>query len=199
MVAQVRCTILVRGLKRGCDKFLKELGAEKERIDKERNHYKMICTTYFPCDMRLDFSFDDLARVCAVDITYLFSEYEDQACSYDAFDNLENFLAFNHLSETDYAYGFPKETGATEDLKILRDFLNNSEKQSASESISWGQAFEALAKYDDQLIREGKFMDQVSVSGFQAASTGFPRIRLAAENGDEYAKTLLDNFAKAKL
>ena len=199
MVAQVRCTILVRGLKRGCDKFLKESGAEKERIDKERNHYKMICTTYFPCDMRLDFSFDDLARVCAVDITYLFSEYEDQSCSYDDFDNLKNFLAFNHLPETGSAYGFPKVTGAVEDLEILRDFLNNAEKRSASGQMSWSQAFEALAEYDDQLVRKGMFMDQVSVTGFEAALAKFPRVRLAAENGDEYAKTLLENYANAPL
>lgn len=68
-----------------------------------------------------------------------------------------------------------------------------------SGEISWGQAFEALTEYDNQLIREGKFMDQVSVTGLEAAEAGFPRVRLAAESGDEHAKTLLENFAKAPI
>jgi hypothetical protein len=201
MVAQVRCTVLVRGTKKNCDKLRKEMEFEKEYIEKDTNHYRMVCTGYFPCDMRLDFSFEDLASEFSVDVSYLFSEYSDQLCEYDEYDNLENFLAFNRLSASGAAYGFEKETGAVDDLKILNDFLCGSEENvtSASEEISWGKAFEALAQYDDQLIRKGKFADQVSVSGFNAASAGFPRIRLAAESGDEYAKTLLDNFAKAKI
>jgi hypothetical protein len=201
MVAQVRCTVLVRGTKKNCDKFRKEMMFEKEYIEKDTNHYRMVCTGYFPCDMWLDFSFEDLASEFSVDVSYLFSEYSNQLCEYGADYNLENFLAFNRLSASGAAYGFEKETGAVDDLKILNDFLCGSEENvtSASEEISWGEAFEALAQYDDQLIREGKFADQVSVSGFNAASAGFPRIRLAAESGDEYAKTLLDNFAKAKI
>lgn len=200
MIAQVRCSLLVRGTKTNCDKLRKEMEFKKESIAKDTNHYRMVCTGYFPCDMRLDFSFEDLATEFFVDITYLFSEYSDQLCEYDEYDNLENFLAFNHLSESGVAYGFGKATGAVDDMKILNDFLCESKGKvpSASEKISWGRAFEALAKHDDQLIREGKFMDQVSVSGFEAALAGFPRIRLAAEAGDEHAKILLDNFAKAE-
>ena len=200
MVAQVMCSVLVRGAKKNCDKLRKEMVFEKEYIEKDTNHYRMVCTGYFPCDMLLDFSFEDLASEFSVDIDYLFSEFDDQLCEYNEDYNLEDFLAFNGLSASGVAYGFGKETGAVDDLKILNDFLCGSEEKvtSASEKISWGQAFEALAKYDDQLIREGKFMNQVSVSGFEAASAGFPRIRLAAEAGDEHAKTLLDNFAKAE-
>jgi hypothetical protein len=200
MVAQVRCSVLVRGTKTNCDKLRKEMEFEKESITKDTNHYRMVCTGYFPCDMMLDFSFEDLSAEFSVDIAYLFSEFDDQLCEYDEDYNLKNFLVFNELSASGVTYGFGKATGAVDDLKILNDFLYESEENVtfASEEISWGQAFEALAKYDDQLIREGKFMDQVSVSGFQAASAGFPRIRLAAEAGDEHAKTLLDNFAKAK-
>ena len=124
MIAQVSCTFLVRGSKTNCEKFRKGIEAEKGSIEKESNHYKMICTAYFPCDMRLNFSFEDLASENSVDITYLFSEFEDQFCSYDEYDNLENFLAFNHLSVSGSAYGFGKDTGATADLEILKDYLN---------------------------------------------------------------------------
>ena len=187
--------------KKDCDKIRKEMEFIKRDICKEKNHYRMICLDYYPCDMRLDFSFEDLASEFSVDITYLFREFDDQACQYDDYYNLESFLVYNHLSETGTAYGFDKETEAVDDLKIINDFLNESEKKtnSDSEGISWGRAFEALAKYDDQLIHEGKFMDQVSVSGLAAASAGFPRVRLAAESGDAYAKTLLENFEKASI
>ena len=96
--------------KKNCDKLRKEMEFEKEYIEKDTNHYRMVCTGYFPCDMIIDFSFEDLASEFSVDVSYLFSEYSDQLCEYDEYDNLENFLAFNRLSASGDAYGFEKET-----------------------------------------------------------------------------------------
>lgn len=201
MVSQVMCLALVRGKKGDLVKFCEEMGFEKEYIEKDTNHYRMVCTGYFPCDMIIDFSFEDLSAEFSVDIAYLFSEFDDQLCEYDEVYNLKEFLRFNRISASGIAYGFEEETGAVDDLEILKDFLCKSEQNvtTTSEENSWTEAFEALVKYDDQLIREGKFMDQVSVSGFEAALAGFPRIRLAAEAGDEQAKTLLDNYDNAEL
>ena len=201
MVPQVKCSILVRGRKNSCEKFRKKLYANTDSIIRETNHYRMICTTYFPCDEMLDFTFEYLASKFSVDLAYIFSEFDDQLCEYNLDYNLDEFLRFNGLSETGSEYGFPKETSVTHDLEILRDYLNTPKKpvDFVSGEISWGQAFEALTEYDNQLIREGKFMDQVSVTGLEAAEAGFPRVRLAAESGDEHAKTLLENFAKAPI
>lgn len=196
MIAQVRCTILARGLKKNCEKLRKELDADKESIEKDVNHYKMICTTYFPCDELIDFSFEDLATEFSVDISYLFDEFSDQLCEYNEDYNLQEFLGFNGLSESGAAYGFETETGAVDDLKLLRSFLSDNETEVVKDS--WAEAFEPLAEYDNQLVKEGKFMDQVAVVGFEASIAGFPRVRLAAEAGDEYAKTLLENFEKAE-
>ncbi len=197
MVADVQCAILVRGLRKNCVRFRDELDAEDELFEKEANHYKMICMTYFPCDMLLPFSLEDLAYEFSVDITYLFSEFDDQHAEYNEDYNLESFLSLNGLAEHGSVHGFDKETGAVGDLKILTDFVSEYDEE-CTDSHNWFDAFEALKEYDEQLEREGRFMDQVSLTGLDAATAGFPRTRLAAEEGDEYAKTVLENYAKAQ-
>ena len=194
MIAQVKCSILARGLKRNCEKLCKELDADKESIEKEANHYRMICTTYFPSDVLLEFYFADLAYELSVDISYLFSEYDDQLCTYDEDYNLDNFLALNHLSASGTEFGFGKETGATDDLKLLIEFLNSPPQK--NDSQNWFRAFETVMEYGEQLTKQGKFNDQISVSANNASMAVLQRVRLAAEAGDEYAKTILETYEK---
>ena len=125
MVPQVKCAMMVRGSKRACDNLMSEWGWEKEKSEKEKNHYAVLCTDYYPCDMLLDYSFEELAEEFCVDIAYMFCEYSNQLCQYDEDYNLKCFLNWNGLEESGVAYGFDNETGFTDDLQILKDFLSD--------------------------------------------------------------------------
>ena len=123
MVPQVKCAMMVRGSKANCEKLKREFGFEVKSIEKDCNHYKMLAIDYYPCDMMLDCSFDEMAEEFGVDIAYMFCEYSNQLCQYDEDYNLECFLDWNELEESGVAYGFDKETGAVDDLAILRELL----------------------------------------------------------------------------
>ena len=50
MVPQIKCAMLVRGSKTGCEKLRKEFGFELNSIEKDGNHYKMLAIDYYPGD-----------------------------------------------------------------------------------------------------------------------------------------------------
>ena len=220
MIPQVRCSILVRGLKKNCDRICKEMDFEKESIEKDTNHYRMICSTYFPCDISLDFSFDDLATEFSVDITYLFSEFADQLCEYDEDYNLDDFLATNGLIVNGTAYGFGKDTGASNDISILAGKKKNADKphkatkKTVAEVESWdlfdnidrqdsrwlgwiNWVLEELSKYNaglETVDRDtyGKIMNSV-VPGSENRdfALNYPSVYLKAEEGDKLARRFM--------
>ncbi len=217
MIPQVKCSLLVRGLKKNCERICEEMDFEKESIEKDTNHYRMICSAYFPCDMSLDFSFDDLAAEFSVDITYLFSEIADQVCEYDVDYNLDDFLTNNGLSVNGTAYGFGKDAGASDDISILNGSTENANKphkatkktvakveswnlfdnidRNDSRWIDWiNWVLKELSEYNaglEMVDRDTyvKIMQSVTPgSKSRNFALNYPSVYLKAEEGDELAR-----------
>lgn len=125
MVPQIKCAMLVRGSKTNCEKLRKEFGFELKQIEKDGNHYRMFAIDYYPCDMMMDCTFDEMAEEFSVDIAYMFTEYSNQLCQYDEDYNLKCFLDWNEIDESGLSYGFANKTGATDDLALLKEFMSN--------------------------------------------------------------------------